>query len=225
MGKKKSTVVVIGLGVFGVELVKQLKSLNATVIAIDKEVNKVALVGDVADRTFICDSTNISSLEEIGIDKVDHAIVAMGQGNPASAVASITTTLGLKKLGVSDVIVRLDDINYKNVLEEIGATTLFSPLKMASEKLANIVLADNFEDYFNISNEYSVLEVEVSVNAEEIGLVELNAPKKYGVIISLLERDGKVYMPNAEDSIKPGDKIFVFGKKADANKLAARFSK
>ena len=94
MGKKKSTVVVIGLGVFGVELVIQLKSLNATVIAIDKEVNKVALVGDVADRTFICDSTNISSLEEIGIDKVDHAIVAMGQGNPASAVASITTTLG-----------------------------------------------------------------------------------------------------------------------------------
>jgi trk system potassium uptake protein TrkA len=152
------------LGVFGVDLVKELKDLNAVVLAVDKDTNKVALVGDIADRTFICDSTNIAALEEIGLDKVETAIVAMGQGNPTSAVASITTTLALKKLGVEDIIVRLDDMNYKNVLEEIGATTLFSPLKMASGKLANLVLSDKYEDYFNINDEYSVLEIEVKEN-------------------------------------------------------------
>lgn len=218
--RKKKTVAVIGIGVYGLNLVKDLKQLGATVIAIDKDASKALLTGDIADRSFICDGGNVSALEELGIDKVDYAIVAMGQGNSNSVVASITTTLTLKKLGLENIIVRLDDESYRDILVEIGATMIFSPLKMASERLSNVVLAENYEDYFNISDDYSVLEIEVSDSYKETSLIDLNTPIKYGVLIILIKRDGNVFMPKGTDTIKPSDKVFVFGIKEDANKLA-----
>jgi trk system potassium uptake protein TrkA len=225
MKMKKKTVAVIGLGMFGLDLVTKLKELGAVVIAIDKDASKVLLVGDIADRSFICDGGNLKSLEEIGIDKVDHAIVAMGQGTPSSVVSTITTTLTLKKLGVEDIIVRSDDDNYKDILQEIGASLLFSPLEIASKRLANVVLADNYEDYFNISDDYSVLQIEVASDYKETSLIDLNAPKEYGVIIVLIKRNGKVFMPKSSDVIKPNDEVFAFGTKEDANKLANELAK
>ncbi len=218
--KKRKTVAVIGLGVFGVELVKHLKDLKADVVAIDKDPNRVLLTGELADRSFICDSGNMSALEEIGIDKVDYAIVALSQGNPNSAVATITTTLALKKLGIKEIVVRLDDESYREVLTEIGATYLFSPLKMASERLANVVLGDNYEDYFNISDDYSVVQIEVSEDFKETSLMDLNAPSKYGVIIVLMKRDGKVFMPKSDDTIRAHDEVFAFGTKEDSDRFA-----
>lgn len=223
--RKKKTVAVIGLGMFGLDLVKKLKALRAEVIAIDKDASKVLLVGDIADRSFICDGGSIKSLEEIGIDKVDHVIVAMGQGNPNSVVSTITTTLTLKKLGVKDIVVRSDDDSYSDLLQEIGASFLFSPLKMASEKLSNIVLAENYEDYFNISDDYSVLQIEVSSDYKEVSLLDLNTPQNYGVIIVLIKRDGKVFMPRSIDTIKANDEIFAFGTKEDADRLAKELAK
>lgn len=218
--KRKKTVAVIGLGMFGLDLVKKLKNLEVDVIAIDKDEAKVSLVGDIADRSFICDGGNVKSLEEIGIDKVDHAIVAMGQGNPSSVVSTISTTLALKKLKVKDIIVRSDDENYSELLKEVGATYLFSPLKIASDKLSNIVIAENYEDYFNISDDYSVLQIEVSPIYKEKTLLELNTTKKYGVIIVLIRREGNVFIPRGHDTVRANDQIFVFGKKSDADKLA-----
>ena len=222
---KRKTVAVIGLGMFGLGIIKNLKELNAEVIAIDKDGSKVLLAGEIADRSFICDGGNVKSLEEIGIDKVDHAIVAMSQGNSNSVVSTITTTIALKKLGVKDIIVRLDDESYKDILEEIGATSFFSPLSMASEKLANIVLAENYEDYFNISENHSILQIEVADDFKEQSLLELNTPLNYGVIIVLIKRDGKEFMPKAGDTIKPNDEVFAFGSIADAEKLAERLTK
>ena len=222
---KRKTVAVIGLGMFGIGLVKHLKMLNAEVIAIDKDSSKVLIVGEVADRSFICDGGNVKALEELGIDKVDHAIVAMSQGNSNAVVSTITTTIALKKLGVKNIIVRLDDEGYKEILEEIGATSFFSPFNMASEKLANIVLADNYEDYFNISDEYSILQIEVSDNFKEQTLIELNTTKNYGVIVVLIKRDGREFMPKAGDTIKASDQIFVFGAIDDAQRLAGDLAK
>lgn len=223
--KRKKTVAVIGLGVFGLDLVKKLKELKAEVIAIDKDSNSAAIAGEYADRTFICDSGNYSALEELGIDKVDHVIVAMSQGNHDSAVATIATTLALKKLNVKDIVVRVDNDVYSDILKEIGATYLFSPLKIASERLSNIVLADNYDDYFNISEEYSVLQIEVDENFNEVKLRELNSPKKYGVVILLIKRDGEEFMPTGDDCIKAKDEVFVFGAMDNANKLAKELSK
>lgn len=223
--KSKKSVVVIGMGVFGVDLVRKLKELNADVIAIDVDSFAAKTVENIADRTFICDGSNFNALEELGVDKVDHAIVAIGQGTPASAVATITTTLALKKLKIADIVVRVDDESYKEVLEEIGATYLFSPLKTASDRLSNIVLAENYDDYFNISEEYSVLQIEVGEKFQEISLRDLNSPSVYSVLIILIKRDGKEFMPKSNDVIKSGDEVFIFGPMDNANKLASKLSK
>ena len=222
---KKKTIAVIGLGVFGLDLISNFKKLGANVIAIDKDASRVLLSGDIADRSFICDGGNVKSLEEAGVDRVDCAIVAMSQGNSNSIVSSITTTLALKKLGVKNIVVRLDDESYRDILTEIGATLLFSPLKMASERLSNVVLAENYEDYFNISDDYSVLQIEVAKDFKEISLSELNTTSKYGVIINLVKREGKVFMPKGNDTIKPLDEVFAFGTKEDVEELANYLTK
>ena len=67
----------------------------------------------------------------------------------------------------------IDNEMHKDIINEIGATMIFSPLKMASERLSNVVLAENYEDYFNISEDYSVLQIEVADDFEEIKLIKI----------------------------------------------------
>ena len=50
--------------------------------------------------------------------------------------------------------------------------------------------------------------------------MDLNSPKKYGVIIALIKRDGKMFMPRGNDTIKANDEVFAFGTKEDADRLA-----
>lgn len=70
-----------------------------------------------------------------------------------------------------------------------------------------------------------MLQIEVSEDYKEMALIDLNAPKNYGVIIVLIKRDDKVFMPRGNDTIKANDEVFAFGTKENANKLAKELSK
>lgn len=221
--KMKKSIVVIGLSRFGLNLVESLSRLNVDLIAIDIDKESVRKASELTHHVFACDATDEEALKECGVHNVDHAIVAIGQNEKANLTSSIMTIIKLKEMGIKHITARADDEDYVEVLKLVGATHIVTPLKIASDRVANRIAAGNVVDYFNIKNDFDVYEVHVSPSFEPIILAELSIRSKYKINILLIEREGKMLIPNKDTVIMSGDDVFIFGQKRDINKIASFF--
>lgn len=211
----KKTIAVLGLGRFGLGLVEELNKLNVDIIAIDINGANVQKAGEFVENAFICDSTNEDALREIGIENVDHAVVAFGSNFQASLITVIT----LKEMGVEKITVRIDDEKYASVMQRIGATDIIIPQKIAGIQLANKLVSDSFSNYFNLSEEYVVVQLSVNMIIKPVKLKTLNARNVFGINLLLIKRENKHFSPTGDDSILPGDEIFVLGTKKNIHKF------
>lgn len=211
----KKSFVVIGLGRFGLGVAQTLTNLNVDVLAIDQNEEAVVKASDTITHCVICDSTNENNLRRLGVGNVDHAIVAIG----SSIQATILTTIVLKELNVPIITVRVDDDYFVPIIMKLGATEVISPEKVAAKQLANRVISDTFMDYYNISDEYAVVQVAVNPKFKPIVLVDLDSRNKFDINIVMINRDGKFFIPKGTDEILPNDSILVLGKLAKVTKF------
>lgn len=207
----RKTIAIIGLGRFGVGLVKALANKNVDVIAIDKEAKNVARVGDYIQNAMVCDSTKEDALIAAGINNADNAIIAFGQDNESNIATTILTAIVLKNIGVKTITCRIDDSYYEPLLLKIGVDNCISPFDIASESLSLKVSSDSVMDYYDVTDGYNVFELEVKEDVNPISLIKLDSPTKFGVNIILVKREGKVFLPTKNYIIKPQDHIFIFG--------------
>lgn len=205
----KKTFAVLGLGRFGLKLVEELNRHAVDIIALDMDEANVMKAGQLISNAYICDITNESALRELGIENVDHAIVALG----SNLQVTIMATIILKEFGVKKITVRVDDDYYINVMLRLGATDIVSPQKLAGVRLANKIVSDSFIDYFNISSDYCIVEIKIQEHVNPITIQELNPRNNYNVNLLLIHRGNDVFPAKASDELIPNDTIFVFGDK------------
>ena len=203
------SIIVIGLGRFGLQLAKSLSSQNRKdIIAIDIEEEMVQKASEFLEHCYICDATNMSALKELGVSNVDEAIVAIGE----DLEASILTVSNLKTLGVEKIIVRADQTEHVDIFTRLGATEVVVPEISAGETLANKLISDSFLDYYKVQGEYGIVRISVEITTPTPALKELNTPTEYKVSIVSILRGKDIIIPTGEDNIQPGDVVFVIGK-------------
>src|SRR5690625_5562776 len=69
---------VIGLGRFGGSICEELSIEGMDVLAIDINQQKINEFKNIASHAVIADSTDESVLKDLGINNIDHVIVAIG---------------------------------------------------------------------------------------------------------------------------------------------------
>lgn len=205
----KKTFAVLGLGRFGLKLVEELNRHDVDIIALDSNEANVSKAGEIVSNAYICDITNEAALRELGIENVDHAIVAVG----SNLQVTIMATIILKELGIKRITVRVDDDYYINVIMRLGATDIVSPQKLAGIRLANKIVSDSFIDYFNISSDFCIVEIKIQEHVKPITIQELNPRNNYNVNLLLIHRKDDVFSAKASDELLPNDTVFVFGDK------------
>ena len=87
---------VIGLGLLGRTVARELAARGAEVIAIDMEQELVQSMAEEVPLAVRLDSTNREALKQQGIDQVDAALVAIGE----NFQAAVLTTALLKEFGI-----------------------------------------------------------------------------------------------------------------------------
>ena len=117
---------VIGLGRFGEKLAIALSMSGAEVIAIDKDRMIIEDIRDQVTQAVRLDSTDEDALKAQGIDKVDVAIVGMGERGRAFESA-ILTVVNLKAMGVPQIYARAADLTSGQVFSAVGATDVVYP--------------------------------------------------------------------------------------------------
>ena len=199
---------VIGLGLFGSSVARQLCALGAEVLAIDTNYELVQqLSGDVTTAA-VADARDAEVLRALGVQDCDSAVVAIGD----DLAGSILATMNLKDLGIRQIICKAHDETHRKVLEKLGADKVVIPEKEVADKLARSLTSHNVLDFIELSNDYGI--VEINTPKEWIGksLKELDVRARLGVNIIAIERNDKVSVsPRAEFELAKNDILVVLG--------------
>ena len=211
-------VIVIGLGIFGVNIVRELYAGGFEVIAIDKNKEAVQLVRDCSTKAIQADGTDKAIMEEIGIQEDDVVIVSFGE----DLAAATLTTLHLKQMKVKTIIVKAPNEEHKLILEKIGATEVMIPEKEIAHKVAKSLLSPNVLDYLPLSDDYMISEMAPPNSFLGKSLAQLQLRSRFHIeVIAIRDviSDKTNMIPGADFVIKDGDVLVMVGKEKDIQKI------
>lgn len=211
-------VVVVGLGIFGFNIAKDLYENGIEVIAIDKNKELIQKIKDFSTKAILADATEKEILETIGIQEDDTVIISFGE----DLAASTLLTLHLKELRVKNIIVKAPNEDHKRILEKVGATEVIIPEREMASKVAKSLISPNVLDYIPLSQDYTISEIAppASFVGKTIGDLQLRKTHHIGVIASRDVLTDQVEMiPSADFVIKDSDILVVIGREKDIQKM------
>ena len=191
----KKTILLIGLGRFGLHIAKKLHELGHEVMAVDVNEERINQAVPYVTDAQIGNSTNEEFLKSLGINNFDLCIVTISD----DFQSSLETTSLLKELGAKKVVSRAERDGQAKFLLRNGADEIVYPEKQLASWMAIKYSADHILDYIKIDNEHAIFEV--SVPKDWIGktIGEIDIRKKYGINI-LGIKDGKKLNVNVTPS-------------------------
>ncbi len=209
------TVLLIGLGRFGLQMAMKLNELKHEVMAIDKDENRVSNALPYVTNALIGDATDEVFLDSLGIDNYDVCIVTIGE----DFQSSLETTSLLKELGAKLVVSRASrDVHAKFLLRN-GADDIIYPAKEIASWTAIRFTSDHIFDYLEINEDYSIFEVSIPENWLGRAIGEIDIRKKFDISILGIKRDGKLSMKITADTVLNSDEtILVLGHIKDLQK-------
>jgi len=211
-------VVVVGLGIFGSQLARQLFEKGIEVIAIDKNRDVVQKIRDHSTKAVVADATDKDVLESIGIDAGDTVVISFGEDLSASTLL----TLYLKEMKVREIIVKVPNEDYKRILLKVGASEAIIPEREMANKVARSIISPNVLEYLPISEDYTICELAPPTAFIGKSLAELDLRKKYQLqVIAIRDvlSESMQLVPRASAIIKDSDVLVIIGREEDIQKV------
>ncbi len=206
------SVLLIGLGLFGQHIARELDSLKHEVLAVDICEERVNAVLPYVTSALIGDSTNEEFLRSLGVRNFDVCIVTIGE----SFQNSLQTTSLLKDLGAPMVVSRAaNDVHAKFLLKN-GADEVVYPERELASWTAIRYTADHILDYIELDGEYAIFEVAIPEEWYGKTVVQLDIRKKYGINVMGVKTDGVLNMAVTPDTLlSEGGSVLVLGRRRD----------
>jgi len=211
-------VVVIGLGIFGFHIAKELYENGMEVIAIDKSKEVIQKIKDFSSKAVVADAREKEVLESIGIQEEDIVIVSFGEDLSSSTLL----TLHLKELNVKRIIVKAPNEDHKRILQKVGATEVIIPEREMAGKVAKSLISPNVIDYIPVSEDYNISEIAPPASFIGKSIAQLNLRNRYHIeVIAIRDvlSDKITLVPQASSVIKDSDILVVIGKEPDIKKI------
>ncbi len=208
------TYAVFGLGRYGAAVAEELVNSGASVLAVDMDESKVNLAVGHLPLCKCADITDGEVLRQLDIGSIDVVIIAMASNLEASVLA---TTL-CKEAGVKTVIVKCASETHRKILLRVGADQVVFPENESGTRLARNLLSSGFVDMIELSQDVSMVELDVRSEWEGKSLMELNLRKKYSINIVAIRQNNEVSVN--VDPAQPLDRSMQLIVIAQTSKLA-----
>ena len=210
--------VIIGLGNFGFYLATSLYEKGHEVMAIDINPKPVQAIKDRVSQAVIADTTGKKTLEDLGIQNMDAAIICIG----SNMEASILTTLNIKDIGIKQIIAKAISEPHSRILYNIGATEIIFPEKDMAISVGERLNNPNILDYLPFLDDYSIIEWAPPNKFIGKTLQELDLINRYGtqvIAIKALVPEQILMIPKAGFVIKDSDILILLGPNDGINRL------
>ena len=192
---KKKTILLIGLGRFGLHIAKKLHELGHEVMAVDTNEERINQAVPYVTDAQIGNGTNEEFLKSLGIKNFDLCIVTISD----DFQSSLETTSLLKELGAKKIVSRAERDGQAKFLLRNGADEIVYPEKQLASWMVIKYTADHILDYIEIDNDHAIFEVSVPNHWIGKTIGEIDIRKKYGINI-LGIKDGKKLNVNVTPS-------------------------
>lgn len=212
----KKNIVVFGLDNFGMSTIKQLSKYNCETLAIDKSMERVEIADEYATCAMQINMKDIDDFNELSLNSYDIAIITF-----SDIQTSILAALVCKENQIPMVVAKANDETHKKILAKMEVDKIILPEEDAGIKLAKSIMDKSIIEMIDLSEEYSIVELNVSEKWVDKTLKELRLRNVYGLNVLCIKNKTKdiVISPLPEHKLEQGD-ILVgiaenekFGKK------------
>jgi trk system potassium uptake protein TrkA len=221
--------IVVGLGYFGSSLASELTEQGHEVIGLDNKMSHVEMYKARISHTICMDCTDQMAVNSLPLKDTDVVVVGIGEDFGASVMATAT----FKQASVKRLIARAISPLHQTVLEAIGVDDIIRPEQESAERLAHTLEMKGVINSFGISDEYSL--VEINVPSRYIGKTVSDADirNRYNLNVITIKREKEsvnlfnlrvkkkqvIGVLTPDEELKENDVLVVFGKEVDFKKF------
>lgn len=199
------SILLIGLGRFGMHIAIQLNQLGHQVMGVDRDEGRVNDAMDIVTNAQIGDSTNESFLRSLGIDNYDVCIVTIGN----NFQGSLETTYYLKELGAKYVVSRAEQDGQAKFLLRNGANEVLYPEKQVAKWAAIRYSSEHILDYIELDDTHSMFEVSIPEAWDGLSIGQLDVRRKYNINIMAVKKSGKLSLSVTPDTVLAKDQTML----------------
>ena len=221
--------IIVGLGNFGASLAQKLTEQGNEVIGVDNNMTKVDAYKEKISHTICLDSTDQFTVSGLPLNDTDIVIVAIGEDQGANIMA----TAVMKNLQVKRLISRAINPLHETILQAMGVHEIVHPEEETAERWAKKLCMLGVVDSFELSDEYSIVEVGVPASFVGKTIEDLSIRKLFNLIVlttievkekkSILgtsRRYNQVQNVASPDTVlEAGHLMVVYGHNRDIRKL------
>ena len=208
--------IIVGGGDSGFYLARQLLHMGINVKIIEKDKERCERLGVLLPKAVIIngDGSDEDLLREEGIEDTESFVPLTG-----SDEENILLTLYARQVSKADakVITKINRITFGDVIGRLDLGSVLYPNYIAAEAIIAYVRAKSASRSNNIETlsymfDHRVEAIEFRVdddykNITGIPLMKLNLKKN--LLISFINRRGKIIIPSGQDCILPGDTVMI----------------
>lgn len=203
--------IVVGLGNFGSSVAETLHSIGHDVAALDSDPERVDQMARLVTRAAAGDGTDPRTLERVGAEDADAAVISTGDDITASAM----TALMLRDLGVEEIYVKVVSHDHARLIEKIGVTETIFPERESGIRLGKRISSRALLNYVQLGPDFSLQEMAVPSSWVGRSLRELELPRRRGVSVVAVHDflvDELQPVPDPDAPLKESDTLLVAGR-------------
>ena len=214
-------IVIMGGGRVGLALANLLIENGQDITLIESDETLCAEVAAELDALVICgNGTNSKLLEETNIEDADFFIATTGNDE-----ANLLSCILVRKYNVPNIIARVSNPDHEEAFKEVGIDHVISPETAAAAQLQKLVTRPNAAELMTLGEgDAEILDMTIT-NDRIVGkrFKDISPTKDY-IIISTYQ-NGKLIIPQPDNTISRGEKVTVLVKRGSFKKLAKKLGK
>lgn len=214
-------IVIAGITTLGRKLVDKLEGRH-DVVVIDEDQDRCERLYSSSGATVINKApSTLAALEDAGITQADVLISALGEDNENMVVCSLA-----KKYGVPKVISRVEDDEYLEAFQIIGADTIAHTDILLSEFLSSVE-HPYLVKVANLSNNREILKASVNEDSKLIEKTveemqhDSSFPSRFKVVAVV--QDDQTITGDLNIELNQGDELILIGSSERKSKLDSYF--
>lgn len=208
----KKSFAVIGLGRFGTSVALTLFDMEQEVLALDVDASKVEAIKEHVTLAVQADMRDERAFAQLGIQNFDVVIIGIGGDVQSSIMAAAIC----KELGCRQVIAKAANTLHAKLLQKVGADKVLMTEREAGVRMARSLVSDSLIDYLELSDQYSVSEINVPKKWIHHSLSELRVRNRYNLSVIAIRREESIIVKiDPNENLQEQDILVVLGENQD----------
>ncbi len=208
---------VLGLGRFGKTIAVTLAEAGFQIMAVDMREEAVQEISEYVTYAVRGDVTDPDMVRSLGLGNMDGVFVAIANNLEASVMA----TLLAKESGASYIVAKGENELHATILKKMGADKVVIPEQEMGINVARNMVLGRFTDLIELSDDVSLVEMEMPSAWAGKNLIELDLRNKYSVnVVAVKSADKTDVTPDPTVAMQQNQTILISGRNEDIRKLS-----